>query len=62
MKYSDICQAFYFPKEIGGKTVVEIGIRGARSQQDIAERLMTLGWSNESTEGILPDNISTYNK
>ena len=62
LKYSDICQAFYFPKEIGGKTVVEIGIKGARSQQDIAERLMTLGWSNESTEGILPDNISTYNK
>ena len=62
MKYSDICQAFYITEEIDGETVVEIGIASAGSQQDIGEYFMTLGWSDESTDGILPDNISTYNK
>lgn len=62
MKYCDICEAFYIPAEESGTGEAICGLKSATSQGSIAERLMTLTWSEESTEGILPDNISTYNK
>lgn len=62
MRYSDICQAFYITEEESDSHVVESGLLSKKSQGDIAEYIITIGWSSESTEGILPDNISTYNK
>lgn len=60
--YSDICNAFYISEEESKKNVVEFGLNSVTSQGGIAEKIITLGWSDESTDGILPDNISTYNK
>lgn len=62
MIYSDICNAFYISEEESKKNVVEFGLNSVTSQGGIAERIITLGWSGESTDGVLPDNISTYNK
>lgn len=62
MIYSDICNAFYISEEESKKNVVEFGLNSVTSQGGIAEKIITLGWSDELTEGILPDNISTYNK
>lgn len=62
MIYSDICNAFYISEEESKKNVVEFGLNSVTSQGGIAEKIITLGWSDESTDGILPDNISTYNK
>ncbi|GAB6397738.1 hypothetical protein MOB1_20600 [Faecalimonas mobilis] len=62
MIYGDICNAFYISEEESKKNIVEFGLKSVTSQQGIAERIITLGWSDESTEGVLPDNISTYNK
>lgn len=60
--YSDICNSFYISEDESEKNIVEFGLNSVTSQGGIAERIITLGWSDESTEGILPDNISTYNK
>ena len=60
--YSDICKAFYISEEESKKNTVEFGLNSVSSQGGIAETIITLGWSDESTDGILPDNISTYNK
>ena len=60
--YSDICNAFYISEEESKKNAVEFGLNSVTSQGGIAEKIITLGWSDESTDGILPDNISTYNK
>ena len=60
--YSDICNAFYISEEESKNKTVEFGLKSVTSQGGIAETIITLGWSDESTEGILPDNISTYNK
>lgn len=62
MNYSDICNAFYISEEESEKNVVEFGLVSVTSQRGIAERIITLGWSDEKTEGVLPDNFSTYNK
>lgn len=62
MIYSDICNAFYISEEESAKNIVEFGLNSVTSQGGIAERIITLGWSDEKTEGVLPDNISTYNK
>ena len=62
MNYSDICKAFYISEEESKKNVVEFGLASVTSQGGIAEKIVTLGWSDEETEGILPDNFSTYNK
>lgn len=62
MIYGDICNAFYISEEESKKNIVEFSLKSVTSQQGIAERIITLGWSDESTEGVLPDNISTYNK
>lgn len=62
MIYSDICKAFYISEEESKKNTVEFGLNSVSSQGGIAETIITLGWSDESTDGILPDNISTYNK
>lgn len=62
MIYSDICNSFYISEDESEKNIVEFGLNSVTSQGGIAERIITLGWSDESTEGILPDNISTYNK
>lgn len=60
--YSDICNAFYISEEESEKNIVEFGLNSVTSQGGIAETIITLGWSEETTDGILPDNISTYNK
>lgn len=62
MIYSDICNAFYISEDESKNNTVEFGLNSVTSQGGIAENIITLGWSDESTEGILPDNISTYNK
>lgn len=62
MIYSDICNAFYISEEESEKNAVEFGLNSVTSQGGIAKTIITLGWSEESTDGILPDNISTYNK
>lgn len=59
--YSDICNAFYISEEESKKNTVEFGLNSVTSQGGIAETIITLGWSDETTDGILPDNISTYN-
>ena len=62
MIYSDICNAFYISEEESKNKTVEFGLKSVTSQGGIAETIITLGWSDESTESILPYNISTYNK
>ena len=62
MIYSDICNAFYISEDESENNTVEFGLKSVTSQGGIAETIITLGWSDESTEGVLPDNISTYNK
>ena len=62
MNYGDICRAFYISEEENEQNSVAFGLNSVTSQGGIAEHIITLGWSQESTDGILPDNISTYNK